>query len=65
MSGRTIAFVSAEPKASRDKREDRAKAKEKSQAERFIEAARQVGVDETGKEFERVLKTIVSTCPKK
>ena len=35
------------------------KTKEKSQRERFIEAARAVGVDETGKEFEVGLKKIV------
>jgi hypothetical protein len=31
----------------------------KTQAERFIEAARSVGVDESGREFERALKKIV------
>lgn len=36
---------------------------EKSQCERFIEAAREVGVDETGKEFESALKKIAP--PKK
>jgi hypothetical protein len=30
--------------------------KEKSQRERFIEAARSVGVDETGKEFEAAIR---------
>ena len=33
--------------------------KEKTQRERFIEAARDVGVDETGKEFEKALERIV------
>ena len=33
--------------------------KEKSQRERFIEAARDVGLDETGKEFEKALERIV------
>ena len=33
--------------------------KEKSQRERFIEAARAIGVDETGQEFEVGLKNIV------
>ena len=42
----------APPKASK-------KAKEKSQRERFIEAAREVGVDESGDEFERALDQIV------
>ena len=34
-------------------------AKDKSQSERFIETARKLGVDETGKEFERALERIV------
>lgn len=34
-------------------------AKEKPQRERFIEAARAVGVDETGKGFELAIKRIV------
>jgi hypothetical protein len=33
-------------------------AKAKTQKERFIEAARSIGVDETGKEFERLFKKI-------
>jgi hypothetical protein len=37
----------------------KAKAKEKPQRERFIEAARSIGVDESGKEFEAALKKIV------
>ena len=35
------------------------KSKEKPQRERFIEAARSIGVDETGKEFERAITKIV------
>jgi hypothetical protein len=34
-------------------------AQEKPQRERFIEAARSIGVDETGKEFDMALKKIV------
>jgi hypothetical protein len=34
-------------------------AREKPQRERFIEAARSIGVDETGREFESALKRIV------
>ena len=37
----------------------KAKEKEKPQRERFIEAARSIGVDETGQEFEKALKKIV------
>ena len=36
------------------------KAKEKPQRERFIETARAIGVDETGKEFERLFDRVVS-----
>ena len=35
------------------------KAKEKPQRERFIEAARAIGVDETGTEFEQAMGLIV------
>jgi len=35
------------------------KSTDKKQSERFIETARAIGVDETGKEFERALKKIV------
>ena len=41
-----------------------AKKKEKTQRERFIEAARAAGVDETGKEFERQLKRIIRSRPR-
>jgi hypothetical protein len=41
-----------------EKRSDR-EAAAKTQSERFIEAARAIGVDESGKEFERALKRIV------
>ena len=40
------------------------KAKEKTQRERFIEAARSIGVDETGKEFEAGLKKIIKFKPR-
>jgi len=33
--------------------------KEKTQAERFVETARQIGADETGKAFERAFEKIV------
>ena len=36
---------------------------EKTQSERFIEAAREVGIDESGKEFEAAIKKI--TPPKR
>jgi hypothetical protein len=55
--------MATEPKAgSAKKRPAKAalpKAKEKSQRERFIETARVVGFDESGKEFERALIRIV------
>ena len=36
---------------------------EKPQRERFIEAAKEVGVDESGEEFERAFKRIVPPKP--
>jgi hypothetical protein len=41
------------------------KEKEKPQSERFIEAARAIGIDETGKEFEAALRKIVTARSKK
>lgn len=35
-----------------------AAAKQKTQSERFIKAAREFGVDETGRDFERAIKKI-------
>jgi hypothetical protein len=39
------------------------KAKKKPQRERFIEAGRAIGVDETGKEFERLFAKVVRRRP--
>jgi hypothetical protein len=36
------------------------KTKEKPQRERFIEAARAIGVDESGKEFEQLFERVVA-----
>ena len=36
----------------------RSAAKQKAQSERFIETARKLGVDESGREFERALRKI-------
>ena len=49
--------MAPKPKAIRPKTE------EKSQGERFIEAARQIGADETGQIFEDALKKIISHRP--
>jgi hypothetical protein len=38
-------------------------APQKSQSERFIEAARSLGVDESGREFEKALKRLVPKRP--
>jgi hypothetical protein len=43
----------------------RPEAEEKTQAEQFIEAARQIGADETGEAFERAFTKIVSAAPKR
>lgn len=37
---------------------------EKTQGERFVEAAREAGVDETGEVFERAFKKIVPPKPR-
>jgi len=56
-------------KASRGAKKASSKSQEKTQSERFIETAREIGVDESGKEFERALKRVVpprkgSSAPK-
>lgn len=52
--------MAQKPKAGGPKKPPAKKARnEKPQRERFIEAARAVGVDETGKEFERALVRII------
>jgi len=38
-----------------------ARAKQKEQSARFMKAAREFGVDESGKDFEQALKQIVPT----
>lgn len=50
--------MATKPKARGPAKPEKA-SKEKSQRERFIETARAFGVDESGKEFERALSTIV------
>ncbi len=47
------------PKARRDLGEGRDESEQKAHSERFIETAREIGVDETGKEFELALKQIM------
>jgi len=49
--------MAGKPKAGSPKKP--AKKAEKTQRERFIETARELGVDETGKEFDAALKRIV------
>jgi hypothetical protein len=39
------------------------KSKDKEQSERFIKTARELGVDESGKEFERALDRVVPRKP--
>jgi hypothetical protein len=54
--------MGAKPKARSPKKQAK-KTKEKPQRERFIEAARKIGVDESGTEFERLFERVVP--PKK
>jgi hypothetical protein len=57
--------MSQKPKArkgsSKTKGESRSKTEspEKTQSERFIETARNIGIDESGAEFERTLRRLV------
>jgi hypothetical protein len=51
--------MSKKSKARGSQKETRGASGEKTQSERFIEAARSIGVDETGREFDRALKKIV------
>lgn len=51
------------PKA-KPKRKDR-KDTDKEQSARFIETARELGVDESGEKFEKVFKEILLPRPKK
>jgi hypothetical protein len=58
--------MASKPKAGRAKKRTAKAAppktsKEKSQRERFIEAARDIGVDETGEAFEKAVARIVPT----
>lgn len=58
--------MAQKPKAKRpasSTKKERTDGGEKSQRERFIEAAREAGVDETGEALERAFRTIVP--PKK
>jgi hypothetical protein len=55
--------MSQKPKAGRSKKVAGKKEVAQTQSERFIEAARAAGVDESGKEFEKALGEIVP--PKK
>lgn len=60
--------MATKPKVRSSPRSDKAKPetrpKEKPQRERFIEAARAIGVDETGKEFERLFRRVAPPKPK-
>ena len=53
--------MGAKPKAKRaaSSSTKKAKAAEKPQRERFIEAARKAGVDETGQEFESLFRRVI------
>lgn len=52
--------MGAKPKAGGGKKREPPDTKtEKSQSEQFIEAARELGVDETGQEFERLFEQVV------
>jgi hypothetical protein len=50
--------MAKKPKAGAPPNKGSPEAKQKAQSARFIKAAREFGVDETGKEFEKALKTL-------
>ncbi|MGE0147758.1 MAG: hypothetical protein AB7R87_10295 [Parvibaculaceae bacterium] len=53
--------MAQKPKArSPKKKSAKAKKEERTQRERFRETARAIGVDETGKEFERLFSMVVA-----
>jgi hypothetical protein len=49
----------AKAEKAKAKRQPKPKFIDKQQSERFIEAARRLGIEETGERFERVFKKIV------
>jgi len=51
-------------KGKRRKRKPKGKPDNPAQSKRFIEAARKLGVDESGKAFEEVMRTIAKRKPK-
>jgi hypothetical protein len=63
--------MSQKPKARRGPSKAKAKSRsesesaEKTQSERFIEAARAIGMDESGKEFERALGSVITGSRRK
>jgi len=50
--------MAQKPKAGSPKKKTLAADKQKAQSARFIEAAREAGVDESGKEFDRALRAV-------
>jgi hypothetical protein len=51
--------VAKKPEAGGTKRAPAKKITQAEQSKRFIKTAREIGVDETGKEFEAALRTII------
>ena len=56
--------MATEPKAGGPKKPPPKKMTKKEQSERFIETAREIGVDETGAEFEKVFRKVVPPARK-
>lgn len=57
--------MSKKPQAGRSKKTARKKEVAKTQSERFIEAARAAGVDESGEQFDAALKRLVPSAKTK
>ena len=57
--------MGSKPKAGRPKKPPAPKMTKREQSERFIKTARELGVDESGKEFERLFEKVSPAFPKK
>lgn len=53
--------MAQKPKTRKPPSKANAAEKQKAQSERFIKAAREAGVDETGKDFDSALKKLIPT----
>jgi hypothetical protein len=55
--------MATKPKAGRPKKPPAKKMTQAEQSERFVKTAREIGVDESGKEFERLFRRVARPKP--